>query len=362
MSKATSTQYDPDYMVHPGAILEETLEARGMKKITFSRLVGLSDKTISQIISGIAPITASSAIQFERVLGVSAALWNSLESRYRLHEAIALMKKDHQQHVKWAKSFPISELIGRGIIDKHTDDVDLVENMLNFFGVGAVELWNKRFKEISVLYRQSPSFKSAPEVVICWLRIGELIAENIMTKPYDRTGFINVLREIRNNTAQGAKFINEKMVDLCKDVGVTLIFVPEFKKTHLSGASRWLNPTKSLIMLSLRHKIDDHFWFSFFHEAGHLLKHSKKKMYISDESRSNTMEEKEADEFASNFLIPENEYKLFFSMKSFSESDIIRFASRINIAPGIVVGRLQHDNKILFNYHNRLKRKLKIVI
>lgn len=360
MSEAIRSQYNPDYIAHPGAILEEILEARGMKKITFSQLVGLSDKTISQIISGIAPITASSAIQFERVLGVSAAVWNNLESQYRLHEAVIAAKKDHEQHTKWAKSFPITELVSRGYIDKNIDDVDLVENMLNFFGVGSVESWNERFQKILVDYRQSPTFKSAPEAVYSWLRIGEIIAENIVTRPYDRANFINVLRIIRNNTTHGASFINEQMVDLCAEVGVALVFVPEFKKTHLSGASRWLNSTKSIIMFSLRHKKDDHFWFSFFHEAGHILKHGKKNIYIDDDKRSDTLEENEANDFASNFLIPENKYKIFLSEESYSAIRIREFADKLKIAPGIVVGRLQHDKKISFKFHNRLKKGLRI--
>ena len=72
--------FTPDYAVTPGEILEETLESRGIKKSAFAERCGLSAKTVSQIIHGKAPVTPETAIQFERVLGVSAAVWNNLEA------------------------------------------------------------------------------------------------------------------------------------------------------------------------------------------------------------------------------------------------------------------------------------------
>jgi len=77
-------QYKPDYAVPPGEILEEILEARNIKKRDLAERCGLSAKTVSLIISGKAPITPGTAIQFERVLGVPANIWNNLEANYRL--------------------------------------------------------------------------------------------------------------------------------------------------------------------------------------------------------------------------------------------------------------------------------------
>ncbi len=80
-------KYSPDYVVHPGERLEETREARGMKKLDFVQRCGISDKTLSQIISGKAHVTPETAILFERILGVSAAVWNNLQFNYHLHHA-----------------------------------------------------------------------------------------------------------------------------------------------------------------------------------------------------------------------------------------------------------------------------------
>ena len=142
---------------------------------------------------------------------------------------------------------------------------------------------------------------------------------------------------------------------------MALVFVSELPKTHLSGATRWLNKDKALIMLSLRYKTDDHFWFSFFHEAAHVLRHGKKRLFLDEEGMLMTDEEKDADKWASDFLISPREYRLFARQTPSSGKAVRQFAEHIQIAPGIVVGRLQHDQPISHSWLNGLKRKFKLV-
>ena len=118
MATKLRTQYNPNYTVHQGAILEKTLRARGMKKDVFAQLVGLTDKTVSQIINGSAPITPASALRFERVLNVSSSVWNNLESQYRLYLAKENDRVELEKNIEWAKKFPISEISKLGLIEK----------------------------------------------------------------------------------------------------------------------------------------------------------------------------------------------------------------------------------------------------
>ncbi|MEI6385576.1 MAG: hypothetical protein WCQ50_03005 [Spirochaetota bacterium] len=69
---STTTAYAPDFLIPPGEILEETLEARSIAKGDFARRTGLSLKTVSLILAGKASILSDTAIQFERVLGATA--------------------------------------------------------------------------------------------------------------------------------------------------------------------------------------------------------------------------------------------------------------------------------------------------
>ena len=358
MTTVTMAGFTPNYIIPPGEILEETLEARGIKKKDFADRCGRSAKTISQIIAGEAPISPDTAIAFERVLGVSAALWNNLESRYRLH----LAQQEEQQRLatqaQWAAQFPVSKMVAFGLIKKARGG-ELVEQLLDFFGVGSVEAWESLFlrQQQAVAFRASQAFQSHPHAVAAWLRWGERDAQEVETAPFNKETFRQALGQIRGLTRLPAKDFQTPFQDLCRKAGVVVLWRPEIDGTRLSGATKWLNKDKVLIQLSLRHKTDDHFWFSFFHEAGHVLLHGKKEVFIDEASNTTTPEEQEANDFAQALLIPREEWKAFVAAHSFSKAAVTTFATRIGIAPGIVVGQLQHAGYIPYSNLNGLKRK-----
>lgn len=364
MVYTVKNRFNPDYAIHPGEILEETLQSRGIKKVDLAKRIGLSEKTINQIIHEKAPVTPETAIQLERALGVSAAIWNNLEAFYRLHIARESSRKKLENRADWIRRFPVKELIKRGIIDEPIDSVDTAEKLLNFFAVGSIEAWENRFNNMAVNFRHSDSFRSAPESVAAWLRIGELKAEEIITETYNRGKFIASLYNIRELTSKVPEVFEPKMKELCREAGVALVFAYELQNTHLFGATRWLSPEKALIILSLRYKTDDHFWFSFFHEAGHIVHHGKKEIFLDEKDMTTSEKEKEADRFASKMLIPDNKYQTFvknINNKYVPKQVVYSFARSINVAPGIVVGRLQHDGIISYSLLNGLKRKFELL-
>ncbi len=132
-----------------------------------------------------------------------------------------------------------------------------------------------------------------------------------------------------------------------------MVFVPELPKAGVYGATRWLGE-KAIIQLSLRYKSNDHLWFTFFHEAGHIIKHGRKDIFIEGNGLDGEKEE-EADVFASDKLIPPAEFKLFLAKWNRSLAEIGSFAVHIGIALGIVVGRLQHDGMLQNTLGNKLK-------
>ena len=305
MGSLKTDTFSPDYAIHPGEILEETLDARGIRKGDFATRCGISTKTISLLINGKAPITPDTAIQFEKVLGVSAAIWLNLFTNYSLFKARKAEIQQLQSAVKWARNFPLRELKDRGYIADSRNEIETAKSLFEFFGVASVDAWENKYDSLQVAYRKSPSFKSSPYAVIAWLRVGERIAEEIECKSYDESKFRGALTGIRAITLEDPEEFVPQMIKTCANAGVALAFVPEFPKTHLSGATCWITKEKALIILSLRHKRDDHFWFSFFHEAGHILLHSKREIFIDEKDTNYVLDksrENEADDFASTFL------------------------------------------------------------
>lgn len=125
----------------------------------------------------------------------------------------------------------------------------------------------------------------------------------------------------------------------------------------MHAAARWLSPRRALIQLGLRYKTDDQLWFSFFHEAAHILRHGKKLEFLETNGLSDEAEV-EANNVAADMLVPASAYRDFAETGSFSKAGIRSFAESVGVAPGIVVGRLQHDGRLPYTHCNDLKRHL----
>ena len=351
---AMLNQYKPDYSVPPGWILEEHLEVLGISHAEFARRCGRSPKLISEIISGKAPLEPKTALQFERVLGLDASIWLGIESDYQLHRARKTEEKTAKECATWLKGFPIAELVERGFIPESETKTDALSEILVFFGVGSIGAWTTRYASINVAYRHSKSFESDEKALATWLRLGELESAHQECMEYSEAQFRDAVRQIRGLTREPIERALPQAIRLCNEAGVALALVEPLPKTRLSGAARWLSPRKAAIQLSARHKSDDHLWFSFYHEAAHILLHSKKDIFVDALKNEDTGIEEEANEWASKTLVSRNEWDRFVAMPTHNQHAIEAFAKEQGIAPGIIVGMLQH--KKLLPWGTRLNR------
>jgi HTH-type transcriptional regulator / antitoxin HigA len=340
--------YRPDYVAPPGKVLEEFIEARDLSARELARRCGRSAKLVVEIIAGKAPIEPETAMQLERVLGMDASVWLNMEAAYRLHLARAEEAKTFEEMRNVVVRFPITELTQRGFIRPTTTETDRARELLRFFGAGNFNAFQERYNELqAVSFRHSPTFQSELEPLLAWLRIGEIEAEKAQITPFDRTVFLEALKHIRMLTVKDPKEFEAPMKAECAQAGVLFLLVPPFSGLRLSGIARWVVPGKALIQQTLRHKTNDHFWFTFFHEAAHLWLHSRKGLFIDGEQlKGDAKEEEEANHWAANFLVPQHELAKLIARGSFDMNDIVRFAADIEIPPGIVVGQLQNQGVI----------------
>ncbi|MBN1574279.1 MAG: HigA family addiction module antidote protein [Deltaproteobacteria bacterium] len=354
MTNKELNQYIPDYLVKPGEILEEYLDNLCMSQLELATRTGLSKKTINEIIQGKSPITPETALKLERVLERPAHFWNNLERQYQ-EDRTRLMDRDRLQNdINWLKRIPVNAMIKLGWIKKADNKVSQLEEALRFFGVASPKQWETLWNEYDVTYRQTRKSQPQIESISAWLRKGELDAQRISCAPFNRVKFQEALDKIRNLTREAPDLFQPRLKELCAAAGVAVVFVPELPKTGVYGATRWMGD-KAVIQLSLRYRSNDHLWFTFFHEAGHILKHGRKEVFIED-GKLTTDKEREADIFAMDKLIPPERLKdLIRQLNGYKLEPIIHFANEINIAPGIVVGRLQHDGALPKSHGNKLK-------
>lgn len=348
--------HSADYAVPPGLTLQETIETLGMDQKELAVRTGLSRKTINRIIKGIDPLSQETAIRLERATGVPARMWNNLEMQYRERLARQRDRAKLSAEKAWLKQIPVKELIKRGAIAADPDEVTLLSSVLAFFGVSSTAEWEGYWTgDYAVQFHRSKTFATQPGATAAWIRLGEIRAQQIQSRPYDKERFKAALIKIRGLTNTDPSVWQSRMVELCADAGVAVVFVPEIKGCTAHGLAQWLTADKAMIQLCLRHKTDDHFWFTFFHEAGHILKDQKKEVFIDDGSESDAREEA-ANRFAQELLIPPSFARRLPLLKS--TADVRAFAESVGIAPGIVVGQLQKRGLAPYSHHNSLKRKL----
>src|SRR5260221_4790775 len=327
---STTTLFQPDYAIHPGETLAETLEELGMSQAELAQRMGRPLQMISEIIQGKKAITAETALQLERATGVPANFWNSSQRNYEATLARLEEERGLQPDSGWLKQFPLKALIQKGWVPQFDSPAEKLRAVLNFFGVVGIKEWKALWTAPEVAYHKSTAFEANPMAAAAWLRQGERIAQQTRTEPYNLDAFIKALYQIRRLTTADPSAFVPKAEELCRACGVALVFIPELPGTLAYGATRWLTPTKAILQLSLRGKTEDFLWFTFFHEAAHILKHGKRDVFIEAPDGSKDHEtlrkEQEANNFAADFLIPRSAFRELLSRQPFTAGRINAFA------------------------------------
>jgi HTH-type transcriptional regulator/antitoxin HigA len=348
-------RWTPDWATHPGEHLAEYIEAQGLSQAEFARLAGLTPKLISTIINRANPVTPDTAIKLERVLGVRANLWTNLQANWDLFHARA-KEKAAPETKSWLSQFPLKELKSRGYLPDTKDEGILVDFLLRLFGVGTPVAYQARVDGLAVQHRQSKAHRSVPGHIYTWLMLGERRARAMNLPEFDASRFQQGITEIRRLTVDGPATFEPRMKELCRSAGVALIFEPPISKTCLFGSARWFDTNRAIIQMSLRMKSNDHFWWTFFHEAAHIALH-RGRNFLDDENGVGDGAEEEADAWAEEVLVGHDRFAQFKASRPRSMAQVIAFANEIGLHPGIVVGMLQHVRVIPFNHMNELKAR-----
>ncbi len=351
--------FAPDYAIQPGETLTEVLEDSCMTQAELARRTGLSEKHISQVATGQSAISTDVAMRLEKATRVPARTWNNLESRYQERLAVIEESERLQTEVDVLEELPVAAMVRLGLLTKRLNKTDRLREVYRFFGVTNRDTLQDTWSATMASFRKSRSYESDDWAVAVWLRMGELRAIELRTRPFDATTFNSALEAARSLTRDPEpRSWLPKLVDSCADAGVALVVVPEVSGARTHGATRWLAPNRALIQLSLRYRWSDIFWFSFFHETKHVLDQAKRSIVLDGRTGSSQTSEEEsaANQFAADFLIPPHRMA---ELKNLSSSaDVSGFASELGIHPGIVVGRLQHEQIWPHNRGAGLRQRL----
>ena len=349
---AKQNQYFPSVVFHPGETLLEKLEEIGMGPKEFALRTGKPDKTITAILKGDSSITPDMAVQFENVTKIPAHFWMNHQQSY--DEYIAREKRQAiiEQSVEWAKKFPLAEMIKKEWLPQAKTIQEKTMAMLAFFGFSNHIAWEDYYfkQQLKVAFRISLANTTEPYAISAWLRKGELQAAEIQANNYSEKNFKEALLELKTVMAKHPANLYNQLQGICLEAGVKVVHTPSLPKAPICGSTRWLNDTP-FIQLTGRYKRNDSFWFTFFHEAGHILLHGKKDIFLEkvDYSDKDKVKEKQADEFAIKWTLTNEEEATILETVPLTEQVIRSFAYQFNTHPAIIIGRLQHKQLIPYS-------------
>lgn len=350
-----------DLPIPPGEYLAEVINEMGMSKDELAKRMNRPAPKLSAIFKGEKAITPDTALQLEKVVGVPAHIWTGLEAEYRLILA-RQQELAAQQQLKaesaLVTNFRYAELVKLNVIEKKTRPTEKVLALHKFFGVTSLSNL-PRIRRYEAAFRLGGKKKKKPfsEAIAAWLRIGEVQAQKQHLLPFDKKRLKESIPDIRRLSGLNPESFQDELHKKLADAGVSLVLCPHLSGTYVHGATFWLGKEKAVIMMTIRGKWADIFWFSLFHELGHILLHDRSSVFLETDTKEHALNvrEREADQYASEILIPTSDYTSFVREGHFYKENILQFSDQVRISPGIVVGRLQHDGHIKREWHNDLR-------
>jgi len=352
-----SSEFNPNWASPPGETIKRVLNSKGIGFDEFSTNIQLTVDQLTGLMSGKTRINENLAKKFEIHIGGSASFWLKRDIEYVSQLENISNKKDSNK--EWIKLLPINDMIKFGWID---ESVNIFQSCLNFFNVSSKTEWENKYETVisRSMFRTSNSYHEEFGPLSAWLRQGERIADKIHCNNWNPEILENNIPALRKLTRlKSPKEFLPQLIKICSSAGVALTIVRAPKGCRSSGVTRFINKDKAILQLSFRYLVDDHFWFTFFHELGHLVMHGKGNIFIepiNNKERLESIEEQEANLFAQAALIP-YEYEDTLRKIRRNKRSIIKLAMELGISPGIVIGQLQHREIIKFSYLNSYKRR-----
>lgn len=347
-------EYSPQTVSHPGITLAAKIQEMGMSVREFSLRASKPEKTIQAVLRGDSSITPDMAVIFENVTGIPAHFWMSRQRNYDEFLARKRMAQKIAASTEWTNCFPVKEMIKHGWIEPSDNLATRTKSLLRFFAVTSPEAWENYYmnQQLKVAFRISLRSTTEPYAISAWLRQGDRQAEHIyLPEEYDDKKLRDMLPAMKKLMACQPENWSAELQKLCANCGIKLVYTPALPKAPINGATRWLASKYPCIQMSASEKRYDIFWFSFFHEIGHILLHGKKDFFLEnvDYDNKETQKEAEADKFSANIMLDKEMENQIVANGDFSPSTIAQYAADFGTHPSVIIGRLQHRRLISKN-------------
>lgn len=348
----------PDWVSPPGHTIISLLEQNELTFEDFAERIGRTKSIAQKLLDGKHTIDVEMARRLSDVFGASESFWMAREHDYRASieppEKISVNSFEDL-----INTLPLADMRKFGWIKKAKTRDDKITESMEFFGVSSLAQWQGRYENAfrGAAYRRATAYASCEIATTAWLRQGEIETQEDVVDEWSPEKLKQELEGFRKLTwYKSPSLFLPKLKEGFARAGVKFAIVRAPKGCTASGAVRILADDTPHIQLSFRYLSDDQFWFSLFHEIGHLLLHFEKMPILENSDLKEDECEDEANQFASQVIVPMMHQEELLGMVA-SKQLIINFAKRVGVAPGLIVGQLQHARIIGYNQMQHLKRR-----
>lgn len=340
---------------HPGKLLLSEINKIGMNQKELAIRTGMSEKHISTVINGNKDISASFARKLDIALGAESGTWAKYQSEYDEYtaklEEMNGITNDEISVLKAMKEI-IDYFLKIGILHNHCGDAEKVIQLRQKLCVNNLTAIPKITYNAAYRAQVKTSTNIDVFILFAWQRMCELLTEKVVIDmPFDCQKLQDHIPEIKK---QMFELDPNKMVENLKtilaDCGIAFEVVRHFRGAPVQGFIKQTENGKVILCVTIRGKKADKFWFSIFHEIGHLMGGDLNARFVDFDSVKSEMENK-ADQFARDVLIAPELYKaLIASGKYHNLKDIKAFSDFVGVPYWITIGRLHNDEWLDWSY------------
>ncbi len=359
----------PAEVFPPGEFIREELEARGWTQADLADILGVSLRLVNEIINAKRSITPETAKLLGNALGTNPQLWMNLESAYQLWRVRPTADADIARRARLFAKAPVKEMIRRNWIEGSNNVEVLEQRILAFFGIKTLDEEPRAWGHAS---RKSTPYEIVTPAQNAWLFRARHLARAVDAKPFSEASFEKVLEtmELLLANVEDVRHVPK----ILAESGIRFVVVEHLEQTRIDGACLWLGPKAPVVALSLRYDRIDALWYTLMHELGHVkMRHGLDKYHPVDiellsegvvSAKDKTAEEREANKFATEFLVPQGELADWIrrTRPLYSGNKIRMFAALHKIHPGIVVGQLQHRREINYAHNRKMLDRIRHIV
>lgn len=359
-------EYNDILAFHPGYYVNEIIEDMEMTQKEFAKRLGTTEKTLSKLVNGEIRLSNEIANKLSLMTGISIETWLNLQSTYDIKCLEIDTAQNTSEEIPIMKVIDYSYFQNLGLVKATKNPQEKVSSLCQCLEVAS--LTNLKSNNLVANFRSSHSEIKEHNIINAnaWLSIATRFAKDKQVNAFNKDKLLSYINEIRSMTLQPPSIFIPRLNQIFTECGVSFILLPTLKNSNINGAVKWITPNKVILAINDRNKYADIFWFSMFHEIRHVLQMKLKTILIDGTNNICELDEtleKDADNFATNTLIPIDKYTEFIRSNSFiSQEKVEQFAKDIGIHAGIVVGRLHHDSILPNSHLNHLRERYKISI